>query len=159
MTTLQEDATAMLETIDASEDGKKYERLSAGDRALIFQLHAKDVQQTDIARIVGCHASTVCRALKFIDTRQGARMILNSKAADMAQHVADKGDAENHRKVLTQLEVLPPEKGNVQVDVRAVLGVQVAPEVLARLGPSQDEIDAIPPARAVDGVVVPDDAA
>ena len=101
----------MLETIDATEDGKKYERLSAGDRALVFQLHAKDVQQAEIARIVGCHPSTVCRLLKFLDTRDGARAILHSGAADMAEHVIKKGDPETHRKTLTQLSVLPREAG------------------------------------------------
>ena len=75
----------MLETIESTEDGKKYERLSAGDQVLIFQLHAKNVPQAEMARIVGCHPSTVCRALKFIDTRRETRMILNSKAAEIAQ--------------------------------------------------------------------------
>ena len=140
----------MLETINATEDGKKYERLSAGDRGLIFQLHAKDVQQAEIARIVGCHASTVCRALKLIDTREGARMILNSKAADMAQHVVDKGDPENHRKVLTQLAVLPPEKGSGDVEVRAMIGFQVSDVMLARL---------IPAASVVEGAVITGDTA
>ena len=113
----------MLSTINTAEDGKKYERLSAGDRTLIFQLYAKDVQQAEIARIVGCHPSTVCRALKLVDTRQGAQMILQSKAADMAQHVVDKGDPDTHRKVLTQMDVLPKEGHGGGMQVGVMLGL------------------------------------
>ena len=110
MSTLQEDATAMLETIDSAEDGKKYERLSAGDRALIFQLHAKDVQQGEIARIIGCHPSTVCRTLKLIDTRQGARAILNGGAAEMATTVLKTKDAGIALKALAKLDVVRDDK-------------------------------------------------
>ena len=128
MKTLQEQAEAMLETIDTTETDRKYERLTAGDRALIFQLHAKEVQQADIARIVGCHASTVSRALKLVDTRQGAQMMLQSKAADMAQHVIDKGDPDTHRKVLTQMDVLPKEGHGGGMQCNVIFGIQMNEE-------------------------------
>lgn len=144
---LQEDAAALLETIDAAEGQKKYERLSAGDRALIFQLHARDVPQGEIAKIVGCHASTVCRAVKLVDTREGARMILNSKAAEMAEHVIDKGDPEIHRKVLTQLDVLPDKGHGGASSFLVAIGVLT----------TEEQRRAIVPCVTVDGAVVPGD--
>ena len=135
MKTLQEQAEAMLETIDTTETDRKYERLTAGDRALIFQLHAKDMQQAEIARIVGCHASTVCRALKLVDTRQGAQMMLQSKAADMAQHVIDKGDADTHRKVLTQMDVLPKEGHGGGMQFFVALGLTASEDQLRAIVP------------------------
>lgn len=106
MKTLQEQAEAMLETIDAS-NGKKHSRLTPNDRALIFNLAAKgNLTYEEIGKAVGCDKSTVCRVLQMVDTRQAARVILESGAAKMADTVVNTKDAGTALKALGKLDVV-----------------------------------------------------
>lgn len=154
MSDLQKQAEELLGAVDAAEDEKKHERLTPEDRAMIFQLAARDIPQAEIARIVGKHPSTVCRTLKFIDMRQGARAILNSKAAKMAEHVIEKGDPETHRKVLTQMDVLPKEGGGAPMFFVAIGVTESEEQRRANLV----DVNAQIRRAAVDGVVVKSDA-
>jgi len=107
VSTLQEQAAAMLETIDATEGESKYARLTPSDRVLIIRLAQKGtLTQDEIARAVGCHKSTVCRVLQFIDTRPEARVILESGAAKMAETVVNTKDAGVALKALGKLDVV-----------------------------------------------------
>ena len=82
MKTLQDQAAAMLETLDASAGEKKYARLTPEDRSMIFRLAAKgNLTQEEIAKAVGCDKSTVCRTLMLIDTRKEARLIGERRCA------------------------------------------------------------------------------
>lgn len=107
MRSLQEQAEAMLDTIDTSVAGKKSARLKPEDRALILRLAAKGtLTQVEIAKAVGCDPATVCRTLKLLDTRKEARTILESGAAKLAQTVVDTEDAAIALKTLGKLEVV-----------------------------------------------------
>ena len=111
MSTLQEQAEAMLETIDTTENGKKHARLKPHDRALIFRLAAKgNINQTEIAKAVGCGPATVSRTLRLLDTRKEARTILESGAAKLADTVVNTDDAGIALKALGKLDVVREDK-------------------------------------------------
>lgn len=97
----------MLETIDAADAEKKHARLTPSDRALIFRLAQKgNITQVEIARAVGCDPATVSRTLRLLDTRQEARMILESGAAKMADTVVNTKDAGIALKALAKVDVV-----------------------------------------------------
>ncbi len=128
MNSLQEQAGAMLATIDASEPGRRSGRLKPEDRALILRLAAKGtVTQAEIARIVGCDPATVSRTLRLLDTRQEARTILESGAARLAQTVVDTDDAAIALKTLGKLDVVRESDGRGDVRVALIVGSPEAP--------------------------------
>jgi hypothetical protein len=118
---------------EAGGEDSKYTRLTPEERALVLALHAREMPQAEIAKIVRCHPSSVCRTLKFVDTREGARLLLNQGAAKLADKVVRTKSAEVARKVLTQTDVLPKEGSGTSVDVRVMLGVQMTDEQLREL--------------------------
>ena len=110
VSTLHEDAEALLETIDSAESKKKYARLTPNDRVTIYKLAAKgNITQAKIAEAVGCDPTTVSRALRFVDTRHEARMILESGAAKMADTVVNTKDAKIALNTLGKLDVVREE--------------------------------------------------
>src|SRR5688572_29019749 len=107
MSSLTDDAAAMLETIEAAHSEKKYARLTPNDRALILRLAAKgNISQAEIAKAVGCDPSTVSRTLMLLDTRKEARTILESGAARLADTVVKTDDAAIALKALGKLNVV-----------------------------------------------------
>jgi hypothetical protein len=127
MSTLQDHAAAMLETIDAAESEKKHARLTPNDRALIFRLAAKgNVTQAEIAKAVGCDPSTVTRTLRLLDTRKEARAILESGAARLADTVVKTDDAGIALKALGKLDVVREDRDGSgdQVGTIIVIGAR-----------------------------------
>jgi hypothetical protein len=111
MTTLQDEAAAMLGRIDAAEAAKRVGELSPEDRAMILRLGAKgNATQQEIAKVVGCNQSTVSRVLAMLDTRKEARTILESGAARLADTVVNTDDAAIALKALGKLDVVRDDK-------------------------------------------------
>lgn len=108
---LQERAAALLADVEDKDGDSKYSRLTAEDRALVFELNSRGMSKQEIAKIVGCHPSSISRLLKYPDTRPGARMMLEAGAAQLAEKVLKSKNPDVARKVLTQIDVLPKEGG------------------------------------------------
>lgn len=125
---LQEQAAALLEHVQADGGEGKHSHLTPDERALILILHAREVPQAEIARIIGCHPSSVSRTVRYLDTRDGARLMLHQGAAKLADKVLRTKSAETARKALTQIDVLPKDGSGTSVDVRVMLGIQTTDE-------------------------------
>lgn len=124
MKSLQEQAEAMLETIDASDANRKHSKLTPMDRALIFRLHAKgNLQQQEIARAVGCDPATVSRTLKLLDTTKEAAVILKSGAAKLAQTVVDTDDPAIALKALGKLDVVRDDGAGHSIGAGIVINI------------------------------------
>ena len=131
MQSLQEQAEAMLGTIDETQAAKKSARLTPNDRALIFRLALKgNLMQSEIAKAVGCDPATVCRTLKLLDTTEEARLIMKSGAAKLADTVVNTDDAGIALKALGKLDVVRDESGGVGIGVTINIGQPGQPVTL-----------------------------
>jgi hypothetical protein len=94
MNELQTDANALRQAMQLVPPREPGEKLRPGDEAKILELHAGGHTQTDIARAVGCHQSTVSRTLaEYDDSRPLARKYLEAKALDIDEAPSDRREA------------------------------------------------------------------
>jgi hypothetical protein len=83
------------------------EKLRAADEAKILELHAAGKTQTDIARVIGCHQSTVSRTIaEYDDSRPLARKYLESRALEMTRRLVTDAKPETILRVLGKLDVV-----------------------------------------------------
>jgi hypothetical protein len=86
-------------------------------------LHAQGVSQTDIARAVGCHQSTVSRTLvEYDDSRPLARKYLESKALDMTKRLVTDAKPETILRVLAKLDVVREDAQGAGTSVVIAIG-------------------------------------
>jgi hypothetical protein len=100
-------AERLLESMQLVPPREPGEKLRAAEEAKILELHAQGVTQTDIARAVGCHQSTVSRTLaEYDDSRPLARKYLESRALEMTRRLVSDAKPETILRVLAKLDVV-----------------------------------------------------
>jgi hypothetical protein len=114
---LQAQADALRSHMELTPPREPGEKLRAADEAKILELHAQGASQTDIARAVGCHQSTVSRTLaEYDDSRPLARKYLKSKALEMTKRLVTDAKPETILRVLAKLDVVRDDGDSVGED-------------------------------------------
>jgi hypothetical protein len=104
---LQGQAEALLDSMKMVPPREPGEKLRAADEAQILELHAAGHSQTDIARAVGCHQSTVSRTIAdYDDSRPLARKYLDARAVDIAKRLVAEAPPAVALKLLGKLDVV-----------------------------------------------------
>jgi hypothetical protein len=107
MTDLTDEAAQLRDAMQLVPPREPGEKLRATDEAKILELHGQGVTQTDIARAVGCHQSTVSRTLaEYDDSRPLARKYLEARALEMTKRLVTDAKPETILRVLAKLDVV-----------------------------------------------------
>jgi len=104
---LTTEAERLLERMKLVPPREPGEQLRPADEARILALAAKGVSQTDIAKEVGCHQSTVSRTIaQYDDSRPLARKYLEARALDLTRRLVEGAKPETILRVLGKLDVV-----------------------------------------------------
>lgn len=131
------DSTLLQPNTDLSTVSELPTPLSAADRQDILRLYEAGATQVELAKKFGRNQSTISRVVsRYVDTTQLARRRLKARAEEMADKIADKGNAGDLRKVLEGLKMpdgervldpKPPPHGNENSGNRSqvLVGVKI----------------------------------
>lgn len=112
-------------------DGPKYKRLTLAQEAQIVRLAADDLNQTQIAEVVGCSQSAVSRVLsEFAGTMQAAKALLEANALQASKDwvsamkpAAEKGDHRPAKELLQAIGVVQKDAPNGNQAVQVLVGM------------------------------------
>jgi len=98
-------------------------RMSMRARSLMLQLADAGKSQTDIAQVIGCSVSTVCRTLDELgDNRALARRQLEAAAPKLVRTVVNSKDAATALRALGKLDVVREDNAGGGVNIAIAFG-------------------------------------
>lgn len=107
-----------------------YSRLTPADISLILKLRDADKTQTEIAAVIGCSVSSVCRCLQdFADTRLTAKAKLQNAALRLTERVIQDADVDQSLELLDRIGVAEKrqERTGATQGVQIVIGMPGQP--------------------------------
>jgi hypothetical protein len=116
-----------------ADESKKpgYRRLTLAQEAQIVRLAAEDLNQTQIAEVIGCSQSAISRVLsEFTNTTAAARKLLEASALQASRDwvsslgpAAEKGDHKPARELLQAVGVVQKDGPTQAHQVQVVVGM------------------------------------
>lgn len=103
-----------------------YSRLDYDEIALLLRLRDAGKTQTEIAQVLGCSQPTVSTVLKeFTDTRELAKLTLNSNAKRLTDRVIEQADVDQSLELLDRIGVAEKRHGEKTTAVQVNVGIAV----------------------------------